>query len=387
MSSRPRPTRLRVRWRRVIGFASILVLAVAVLIVGFERNSHDKGGKKSVSEGGTSPSAGGSAAPTSPTPSGAANLKTPSPIPGYLLIADRGNDRALLVNSHKKVLWRYPAAGKKPTFPFNFDDDTFFGRDFTQIVSQQEDQQTIQVLSFPQGRVVWHYGHPNVKGFAPGFLNTPDDAYMLPDGTITVADVYNCRILFIAPDKKIVRQIGTTRSCAHNPPHQLDSPNGDTPMPNGATLVTEIQGSWVDAISANGKLLWSVQAPVRYPSDAQWLGHGRILLADYSDPGHVLIMTTTGRVLFRYGPASGPGALNHPSLALMLPNGLIAVNDDYRHRVILIDPKKHRIVWQYGHTDHAGTADGYLDTPDGMDFLPFETALANPAVRAIVLKH
>ena len=37
----------------------------------------------------------------------------------------------------------------------------------------------------------------------------------------------------------------------------------------------------------NGKLRWAVQAPVSYPSDAQWLGHGRILLTDYHEPGSV----------------------------------------------------------------------------------------------------
>jgi len=36
--------------------------------------------------------------------------------------------------------------------------------------------------------------------------------------------------------------------------------------------------------------------------------------------------------------------LDHPSLAERLPNGLIGVNDDYRHRVVLIDPKTKRIV-------------------------------------------
>ena len=53
------------------------------------------------------------------------------------------------------------------------------------IISQQEHQQTIQVISFPEGRVVWHYGHPNVSGSAHGYLSTPDDAYLLPDGTRT----------------------------------------------------------------------------------------------------------------------------------------------------------------------------------------------------------
>ena len=34
-------------------------------------------------------------------------LKPPGPIPGYLLIADRGNNRALLVDSTRHILWRY----------------------------------------------------------------------------------------------------------------------------------------------------------------------------------------------------------------------------------------------------------------------------------------
>lgn len=61
--------------------------------------------------------------------------------------------------------------------------------------------------------------------------------------------------------------------------------------------------------------------------------------------------------------------LNHPSLAERLPNGLIGANDDYRHRVVIIDPKTKRIVWQYGHTDRPGTKPGYLRIPDGFDLL------------------
>ena len=52
------------------------------------------------------------------------------------------------------------------------------------------------------------------------------------------------------------------------------------------------------------------------------------------------------------------------------PNGLIAANDDYDHRVIVIDPRTNRIVWQYGHTGVPGTAPGFLDKPDGLDLLP-----------------
>ncbi len=293
----------------------------------------------------------------------------------------------LLVDSHKRIVWQYPKPGMAPSMPFQFDDDTFFTPGFRSIISNQEDQQTLQVISFPGRSVEWSYGHVDVAGTTQGYLHTPDDAYMLPSGVRTVADIHNCRILFLSKAGKVLKQYGTTGFCRHDPPRALASPNGDTPLPGGGMIITEIQGSWIDGISASGNLMWSVQAPIHYPSDAQWLGDGKFLVADYSNPGHVLIMTTTGKVLFRYGPDGGSGALKYPSLAMMLPNHLIAVNDDFRDRVVLIDPKQHRIVWQYGRTDAPGTAPDMLHTPDGLDFLPLAAAMKVPDLRSLVLRH
>jgi outer membrane protein assembly factor BamB len=300
------------------------------------------------------------------------------------LIADRGNNRLLLVDGARRIVWRYPRAGQRPAFPFRYDDDSFFTDHFHAVITNQEDQQTVEVVGFPNGRVLWHYGHPDRPGSAPGYLNTPDDAYQLPDGLRTVADIRNCRVIWISPAHRIVRQIGIPGVCSHDPPHALGSPNGDTPLSGGGILVTEISGSWVDAISAAGKLLWSFQAPVAYPSDAQVLPSGRVLLADYSTPGQILILTRRGKVVWRYGPPSGPAALDHPSLALMLPGHLIAVNDDYRHRVVVISKVQHRIIWQYGHTDRAGTARGYLDVPDGIDYLPSSAVRGHPALVRLI---
>jgi outer membrane protein assembly factor BamB len=311
-------------------------------------------------------------------------LRVPAgPIPGLLLIADRGNDRILLVDNRKQILWRYPPPAG-PAYPFRFDDDAFFGPGFSTIVSNQEDQHTIQIISFPGGRLLWRYGHLNVRGSSPGYLNTPDDAYQLPDGLVSVADAYNCRVLFINRAHEVVREIGRASVCTHDPPRSLGAINGATPLPHGGTLVSEISGSWIDAFSPRGRLLWDFQAPVSYPSDPQPLGGAHILLADYARPGHVLILNKHGRVLWRYGPASGPGMLDHPSLALRVKPGLIAVNDDYRDRVVLIDIHTHRIVWQYGHTDTKGSRPGYLNTPDGMDLLPARQALTTPDLRVLL---
>jgi hypothetical protein len=372
-------------WRQRAGAVAVIAMAVVVASVWAYRataGDADQLGRDAAGGASQPQSSPPQSTPTPVVP--APKPYAPPPIPGFLLVADRGNNRILLLDGHKRVLWRYPRPGVRPSFPFYYDDDAFFGLDYHAIITNQEDQQTVEMLSFPGGRVLWHYGHVNQPGSALGYLHTPDDAYLLPNGVRTVADIANCRVLYLSASHRVIRQIGTTGVCAHDPPRLLGSPNGDTPLPNGGILVTEITGSWVDAISRTGKLVWSFKAPVPYPSDAQLLPNGHILLADYSSPGHVMILTKTGHVLWEYGPPSGPAALNHPSLALMLPNQMIAVNDDYRHRIVLISVAKHRIIWQYGHTDQPGTKHSYLNTPDGMDFLPLNAALTDPAIRHLI---
>jgi hypothetical protein len=308
----------------------------------------------------------GGSGPTSPQ----SVRPRPGIFPGKMLIADRGNNRLLLVNAAKQILWKYPAPGRTaPPGGFYFPDDAFFTHRGLGIISNQEGNDTIVQIAFPSGSVTFRYGHPKVPGSSSGYLNQPDDAYLLKDGTITVADAQNCRILFLSARGRPQSQIGTTGNCTHNPPHSINYPNGDTPLPNGHVLVSEVNGSYVDEFTRNGKLVWSIKLPVAYPSDPQQLGPNRYLIADYAKPGGVFEFNRAGKILWSYHPRSGPAMLNHPSLAERLPNGLIGVNDDYRHRMVLIDPRRRRIVWQYGHTDHAGRRPGYLKIPDGFDLL------------------
>jgi outer membrane protein assembly factor BamB len=291
-------------------------------------------------------------------------------LPGYLLIADRGNNRILVVNPAGKIVWRFPtpadvAAGRI----LHFNDDTFVEPGGRSLIANEEDYGAVVSVGIASHRITLLFGVPGVLGGGATHLNYPDDAYALAGGGFTVADAYNCRILFVR-NHAIVRQYGVSGDCVHDPPARFGAVNGDTPTPDGGVLVSEIPGHWVDSIAADGSLRWSVQAPVSYPSDPQPLPGDHVLLADYSSPGHIVVMNRHGAVLWRYGPASGQGELDHPSLALELPNGDIAVNDDYRDRVVVIDPRSGRIVWQYGHTDEGGTAPGYLHIPDGMDFIP-----------------
>ncbi len=314
-------------------------------------------------------------------PSGGPPAMFRGPLPGDLLIADRGNNRMLIVNPAHRIIWRYPSRPGQRRL--SFDDDAFFVPGSSSIISNEEDNHDIVQIAYPSGRLIWSYGHSGVPGSGPGYLNTPDDAYRLRNGLVIVSDDRNCRLLEIR-GKHVVRSIGQPGRCVHDPPRALGSPNGDTPIPNGNILVSEIYGSWVDEITLSGKLVRSLHAPVAYPSDPQLTLGGNILLADYSSPGGVVIIDRhSGRLLWRYKPVNAFAQLDHPSLAAMLPNGKIIVVDDYNNRIVIINPGTQRIVWHYGHRGVGGTAHGYLHIPDGFDFLPV-TAAGRPDPAAIV---
>ena len=343
----------------------------------------------------------GSAARTSATTPSASPRRSPSPsqtrivsrlvsplrlplvrsriLPGYLLVADRNNNRVLLLAPDKRIVWRLDGL-RQP-------DDAFFTPGFRSVITNEEFNDTLSEISLASKRTIWTYGHAGVPGRSSGYLNAPDDAYRLTSGVTSVADIKNCRIVQLRPNRSVIRVLGG--SCRHDPPRGFASPNGDTPLPDGGLLVTEI-GGWIDRLDRAGKLVWSIRSPVSYPSDAQLLPNGHLLVSGFTTPGRVVEMTPTGHVVWSFGATSGVDRLDRPSLAIRLPNGLVAINDDWRHRVILVDPKTSRIVWQYGHTDIASSSVGYLSKPDGMDFLPasprlhaaFVAAAPRPAPRA-----
>ena len=223
-----------------------------------------------------------------------------------LLIADRGNNRLLLLDPSLHVVWKYPsAATPRDPLGFYFPDDAFFANHGTAIISNQEQNQTIIKIAYPSGKVVWSYGHPGRPGTAPGYLHEPDDAYLLKNGRISVADADNCRVLVINPNGSVAHQIGTTGVCVHHPPASIGSPNGATPLADGNLLISEINGSWVSEYTTTGKLVWTTRLPISYPSDPQQLGPDRYLIADYASPGRS--WSSTGRATSSTATAPGPG--------------------------------------------------------------------------------
>jgi outer membrane protein assembly factor BamB len=292
----------------------------------------------------------------------------PGVLPGDILIADHRNNRLLIVDPQGRIRWEFPGPGDLAHGQtFLVPDDAFFSPDGRYIVATQEDDAVISVISVATKKITYRYGTPGVPGSGSNHLSNPDDAMLTPRGVMIAADIKNCRIVLITPPAHtLTRAIGTvTQGCGHAPPRQFGSPNGAFPLTNGHYLVTEINGAWVDEMSLGGAVRWSTNPPgVAYPSDTVEVYPGRYLTSDYSGAGQVVEFNSSGKLLWRFG------GLNHPSLAIPLPNGDILFNDDFNHRVCVVDPATNRIVWQYGHTGVAGRGPGYLNDPDGVDLVP-----------------
>lgn len=296
----------------------------------------------------------------------------PSVLPGPILIADRDNNRLLEVSHTGQILWRFPRPGDLiPGQSFLLPDDAFYSPNGHQIVVTQEDDYAISVVDVTHPKIAFRYGHPGIPGSEPGYLHNPDDAMLTPRGALLSADIKNCRVIVIRPPAHhLTQQLGQTGNCNHELGVSYGSPNGAFPMADGDTVVTEINGDWIDVLGHDGHPVSDTHAPgFTYPSDTNELRPGVFLSADYTSPGAIETFTPGGQLLWRYEP-TGPQALNHPSLALPLPNGDILANDDRNDRVIVIDPHTNRIVWQYGHTGQPGSKTGYLANPDGVDLAP-----------------
>ena len=127
--------------------AVVLVVLVAIVLVG--ALVHRSGGRKA-----TSPTTTRKAKPK-PDPNRVVTLH--GPLPGGLLIADRGNNRILLVDPARRTLWNFPTArdraqGRKLVF----DDDTFVEPGGKSLVTNEEEHHDI--LSIDIGVILATFG-------------------------------------------------------------------------------------------------------------------------------------------------------------------------------------------------------------------------------------
>jgi hypothetical protein len=223
----------------------------------------------------------------------------PSVLSGPVLIADRGNNRVIVVNPRGRIIWEFPRRGDlRPGQSFRSPDDAFFSPDGREIIVTQEDDFVLSVIDIATHRIVYRYGVPGVPGNGPNHLWNPDDAMLFRGGWILIADIKNCRLLLIKTGAHRPRRVygATTQNCYHAPPRHWGSPNGAFPMRNGHVLVTEINGDWVDEMTLAGNVIRSWHPPgFTYPSDTNEIRPGLYLSVDFTSPGGLETLRPEGR--------------------------------------------------------------------------------------------
>lgn len=341
------------RQRLLVLIAGVVVVVVIVVLV----TSGGSGPKTTTTATSGSPLAAAGA--------GAGALaagSSASALSGNILVADRNNGRLVVISPLGQTVWTDHILGPS---------DAYLSGSGRSIVVTQHGAFVVLVVGVKSRKIDFHYGHAGKPGTATNRLHDPQTAQLLSNGQLLIDDKSNCRILFIvAPHHHPVKTLGKPGNCVHNPPATFAYPDAAFPTSDGGLVVTELTPGWVDVLSKSDALLGAQRiAGLSAPYDANEYASGELIATSHSKPGAVEEFTSAGKVLWSYAPASGPGELDEPSLAQVLPNGDVLVSDSGNDRIVIISPQK-KIVWQYGHTHKPGSAAGYLHTPDSAVLVP-----------------
>jgi hypothetical protein len=336
----------------------VLFVAVAVIVVIIVLATGGGGGKSPTA---TSPPA----SPIAVVGSGPSYLASGSAtaLSSNILIADRSNNRLVAVTPKGQEIWSTPIDGPSDAYI------TSTGRS---IVVTEHSRMQVLVLGIVSHKIDFTYGHPNVAGSAADRLHDPATGQFLPDGRLVIADKSNCRIVFVTPPSHHrVKYLGRPKACVHDPPHNFGFPDAVFPMADGGLVVTELSPAWVDILGKDDALVAEMQPKgLSAPYDANEYAPGKLIATNYADPGAVEEFDSSGKVTWSYDPKKGPGVLDYPTLAKVLPDGNVLVADARNDRVIVIDASTKKIIWQYGHTRANGNGPGFLHTPDSAVLVP-----------------
>jgi len=274
-------------------------------------------------------------------------------LPLNLLIA-QSDGHLVSISPRGQVVWRERQSDPGAVFVSRT------GR--TEIIAEPHES-VIVLRRIDSGAVVYVYGRRGRPGRGADRLRDPQTALEDASGEVVIADAGNCRVLFVTPN-------------AHRPSRTVESPNGCPtaafPAQGHELVITEQQPAGILLLGGGaGPAARIALHGVAAPSDANAYAPDGVIVSDRTLPGRVVELDPhTGAVVWSYGPRSGAGELDRPSLARALPDGDVLVVDTGNDRVIVIDRASKAIVWQYGHAGVAASRPGYLDRPTSATLVP-----------------
>jgi hypothetical protein len=243
-----------------------------------------------------------------PTPTGS------PPLPGCSDPANGCPDnRVMLVGPRGRIVWQYGVAGVTGAGPEQLNTpvhslflSSFPGHPgFHIMITDQGNQRVIVVNAARQ--IVWQYGTTGIAGNGPDQLNNPNSAELLENGDVLIADESNNRAIEVAIDTMQVVAQFTVRGTANGVAFA-------SRLVGGNTLITDSNNNRIVEVDRNDNVvsqyLTNTMAgsnPNPLPTRAVRLRNGDTLISDQFNE-RVIQITPDQRIVFQEGQLNVAGS-------------------------------------------------------------------------------
>ena len=222
------------------------------------------------------------------------------------------DNRVMIVDSEGDIIWQYGQAGvtgadanqlNTPVHSVFLSGFPNQHRDFYIMITDQGNQRIIVVNL--ERQIVWQYGLTGVSGSGPNQLNNPNSAELLENGHVLIADENNNRVIEVTTDYQIVNQFtagGTVSGAAFA-----------SRLTNGNTLITDSNNNRAVEVDPKDAVVWQYVTntqpgsnPNPLPTRAIRLRNGDTLFSDQFN-NRVIEVTHGKQIVFLQGKLNVSG--------------------------------------------------------------------------------
>jgi PQQ-like domain len=230
------------------------------------------------------------------------------------------DNRVFFVDERGKIFWQYGQAGVTGAGPNQLNTpvqalfaSSFMGkRGFYVLIADQGNQRIIVVDR--KGNIVWQYGTTGVAGMGPNQLSSPNSGEILENGNILIADENNNRVIEIKPNGALVMTFTASNS--------LGAAAFASRLPNGDTLISDAGNNRIVEVDKTDHVVWQYVTntgadsnPNPQPTRGIRLRNGNTIISDQYN-NRVIEVTPGGKIVFQQGKTNvignGFNRLNGP---------------------------------------------------------------------------
>lgn len=249
---------------------------------------------------------------------------------GTYLIADTQNSRVVEVGKNELVTWEYTGELIEPMRVRSV------GSDEVLIV---DGAGKVILVNKESKETQWSYGlGRNFKLKKRENLNNPQDALVLENGHILIADTGNGRLLEVNSAGNVVWSTDDKRFKM-----ELNLPSSIQELPDKHLLITDMGDNRVIEVDRKGNIYWEYSPDpaspegLDVPTVSLRLPNGNTLIVD-SINYRILEVIKSGKVIWQFGERTNEPKLYEPSGVIWIEeNNYIAVVDQHNHRLVEID--------------------------------------------------